>query len=183
MAGNLTRCFEVILGSGRIKERIHIGISRPQGILDIVARDRVVFDRRANEIVERTFALDQPGHRRVARRAAIGIDGGLTQVRGHVRDEFDGRRAAQDAGRDAAAERRMGGRDAHDLLQARNHEERGFGPSVIFFPREQRMLRGKQLQRSRRAQELELQQEDDDIKSNGECVLDRFHGTPERRIR
>ena len=45
-------------------------------------------------------------------------------MRGHIRDEFDGRRAAQDAGRDAAAERRVGWRDADSwrALQARNHE-------------------------------------------------------------
>ena len=70
--------FEVVFGSGRIEERIHIGESRPQGVLDVVAGERVVVDRRANEIVEGTFVLDQQGHRRVARRAAIGIDGGLT---------------------------------------------------------------------------------------------------------
>ena len=38
-------------------------------------------------------------------------------MRGHIRDEFDGRRAAQDAGRDAAAKRRVGWRDAHDCTK------------------------------------------------------------------
>ena len=74
MVGNLTRCFEVILGSGRIEERVDIGVSRPQGVLDIVARERVVIDRLADEIVERAFVLDQPAHRRMERRAAIGIE-------------------------------------------------------------------------------------------------------------
>ena len=76
--GEFDALFEVVLGSGRIEERIHIGVSRPQGVLDIVARERVVIDRRANEIVERTFVLDQRAIAAWQRRAAIGIDGGLT---------------------------------------------------------------------------------------------------------
>ena len=75
-AGKLDARFEVILGFGRIKERVDIGVSRPQRFFDIVARERVVVDRRADEIVERAFALDQPAHRRMERRAAIGVAAG-----------------------------------------------------------------------------------------------------------
>ena len=57
--GEFHALFEVVRSSGRIEERIHIGVSRPQGVLDVVARERVIIDRRANEIVERTFVLDQ----------------------------------------------------------------------------------------------------------------------------
>ena len=42
-------------------------------------------------------------------------------MRGHIRDESDGRRAAQDAGRDAAAERRVGWRDVASLVIAQGH--------------------------------------------------------------
>ena len=59
MVGNYDALFEVVRSSGRIEERIHIGESRPQGILDVVARERVIIDRLANEIVEGTFVLDQ----------------------------------------------------------------------------------------------------------------------------
>ena len=59
MVGKLDALFEVILGAGRIEERVDIGVSRPQRVLDIVACDRVVVDRLADEIVERAFALDQ----------------------------------------------------------------------------------------------------------------------------
>ena len=34
--GEFHALFEVVLGSGRIEERIHIGVSRPQGVLDVV---------------------------------------------------------------------------------------------------------------------------------------------------
>ena len=74
----------------------------------VVARDRVVVDRLADEVVEGAFAFDQKGHRRVERRAAIGIGGRLAQMRGHFRDEADRCRAAQDARRDAAAESASG---------------------------------------------------------------------------
>ena len=43
---------EVELGAGRVEERIHIGIRRPQRVLDVVARDRVAVDRLADEAVE-----------------------------------------------------------------------------------------------------------------------------------
>ena len=42
-------------------------------------------------------------------------------MRGHLRDESDGRRAAQDAGRDAAAERRVSWRDVASLVIAQGH--------------------------------------------------------------
>ncbi len=57
--GEFHALFEVVRSSGRIEERIHIGAGRPQGVLDVVACERVIIDRRANEIVERTFVLDQ----------------------------------------------------------------------------------------------------------------------------
>ena len=41
-------------------------------------------------------------------------------MRGHIRDEPDGRRAAQDARRDAAAERRMGWLDL--LIAVKVHQ-------------------------------------------------------------
>ena len=43
---------EVEFSAGRVEERIHIGASRPQGILDVVECDRVVAERLADEVVD-----------------------------------------------------------------------------------------------------------------------------------
>ena len=56
MVGKTTRCSRKILGAGRVEERIHVGISRPQRVFDVVARDRVAADRLADEVVEGTRA-------------------------------------------------------------------------------------------------------------------------------
>ena len=43
---------EIELGPGRVEERIHVGIRRPQRVLDVVGRDRVAIDRLADEAIE-----------------------------------------------------------------------------------------------------------------------------------
>ena len=43
---------EIELGPGRVEERIHVGITRPQRVLDVVERDRVAVDRLADEALE-----------------------------------------------------------------------------------------------------------------------------------
>ena len=104
-AGKDDAAFEEIFGAGLVEQRIHVGENRPQGVLDVVDRDDVVVDRLAGDLREGTLVLDQKRHRRMERRAAIGIGGRLAQMRRHLLDQTDGRRAAQDARRNAAAER------------------------------------------------------------------------------
>ena len=73
--GKENAAFEEIFGAGVVEERLHIGENRPQGVLDVVARDDVVVDLLADEVLEGTLALDEKGHRRMERRAAIGVGG------------------------------------------------------------------------------------------------------------
>ena len=47
---------EVELRPGRVEELLHIGVGRPQGVLDVVARDRVVVDSLADEALEGSFS-------------------------------------------------------------------------------------------------------------------------------
>src|SRR5262249_30207545 len=98
---------EVEFSSGRLEERVDVGESRPQRVLNIVARDRVAADNRADEVIEGARIVDQKSHSRVERGAALGVARGPAQVRGYLRDELDRSRAANDARRAAAAEWRM----------------------------------------------------------------------------
>ena len=68
-------------------------------------------------------------------------------MRRHFLDEADGRRAAQNARRDAAAERRMSRfqRGVHDLRSV-ERDQRCLGPAMVFLARERRMRGRKQLQ-------------------------------------
>ena len=44
-------------------------------VLDVVARDHVVADRFADEVIKSALALEKKGRRHMERRAALGIDG------------------------------------------------------------------------------------------------------------
>ena len=65
----------------------------------------------------------------------------------HLLDEADRRRAAQNARRDGAAERRMSRleRRVHDLAPI-ERDQRCLGPAMVFLARERRMRGRKQLQ-------------------------------------
>ena len=66
--------------------------------------------------------VEKQNHRDMQRRAAISVSGRrLAQVRRHFLDEADGRGAAQNAGRGAAAELRvLGRRDVHGCPELRS---------------------------------------------------------------
>src|SRR5215831_15812304 len=99
--------FEVESNVGRIKKRIDIGVRRSQRVLNIIARDRVAADDLTDEAIEGARIIDQKRHRRVERGAPLGIRRYFAQMRGHLLNETDGCRAAQDARCDAASERRV----------------------------------------------------------------------------
>jgi hypothetical protein len=83
---------EVKLGPGR-QERIHVGVYWRQGIIDVVARDRVVFDGFAGEAIEVLELINEKDHRGVERRAALRICGRFAQMLRHLLDQADRGRA------------------------------------------------------------------------------------------
>ena len=86
-----------------------MGVCRPQGGLDVVGRDGVAAERFAGEALDEGMRVfgEEAGYRRMKRRAAVGIGRNFPQMRRDFFDEADGRWAAQNARRDAAAEGRM----------------------------------------------------------------------------
>src|SRR5262249_16414365 len=68
-----------IFGAGGIEERDHIFKRRSDRLLAIVAGDRVVADRRADELSKRAFVLDETSNRGVTRRPAVGPERSIIQ--------------------------------------------------------------------------------------------------------
>jgi hypothetical protein len=84
-----------------------MSICRPQGGLDIIVRDGVATKRFAGEALDEGMRVfgEEKSYRRMTRSAPLGICRYFAQMRGHLCNETDGRWAAQDSPRDAAAER------------------------------------------------------------------------------
>ena len=94
-----------IIRSLRREEPIHINVDRRQGVLNIVACDRVVADGFAAEAFEILGLVDEMGHRCVERRAAFRIRRGPAQLRWHLFNKSDTAGTTQNPVRNRTAKR------------------------------------------------------------------------------